>query len=293
MAKQKKKRNKKFQTTTQVRAQPGVLRKAFEVKQDDDFIHRYLFGLGGIRSFVYKNKDLATYDSSFHRCFQNLVEMKLAKEKVEELINKHIEVIRKKEDGIYHGNQIDINNPIDDELNLLFKDFFIRGSMAIDGVKKRAEFMELKIDFLFSEQDKSFEKGTKKFPLDESDDRFKTLLEFVKNHKKGWYSDFREFRRKIEHEGWSLEKINYRLGQKNKVEVIIPKIDNKEMIGFLNNLWDTMNFFCEEIITFLLGLKLDDKNLFIMFIQKEKRNPDLPIKYVVSHKSFPGIPITN
>jgi hypothetical protein len=290
MAKQKKKRNKKYKKPITQKAQPGVLRKSFSLEKGEDFFARFIFGMGKIRSCVYKHKDSNTYEKSFNRCFQNLVEMRLAKEKVTNLINEHLKKIENKEDGLYHGNQIDIDCPIGNDLNLFFKDFFIRGIMAIDGLKKHAEFMELKIDFLFSDQDKAFKKGLEKFPLDKNDERFESLLEFIKNHKKNWYSNFRELRRKIEHEGWSLEKIEYYLDAHNKVQVVVPKVQGKEILSLVNDYWDVTNHFCEEIITFLLGLKLDDE-MFIQYIPKDKRNKHTPVKYIVSHKSMPGVQI--
>ena len=266
------------------------MRKSFSIKPGEDFVSRFIFGLGNIRSCVYKQKDSNTYDKSFNRCFQNLVEMRLAKEKVTELVAGHLKKVENKEDGLYHGNQIDVENPIDDDLNLFFKDFFIRGSMAIDGLKKHAEFMELKIDFLFSDQDKAFAKGLKKFPLEETDERFESLLNFIKNHKKSWYSDFRELRRKIEHEGWSLEDVKYYLDTKDNVKVVVPNIQEREMLVLLNHYWNIINIFCEEIVTFLLGLKLND-DMYIHYIPEDKRDKNTPVRYIVSHKSMPGVRI--
>ena len=48
--------------------------------------------------------------------------MNIVKMKCLALITQHIESIEVGEDGKYHGSQIDVNEPIDDELNIFFKD---------------------------------------------------------------------------------------------------------------------------------------------------------------------------
>jgi len=270
------------------RTEVGVLRKAYDIGQGDDFYARFLMGHGNIRTCAYGRDKQLEYDKSFHPVFQNLVEMKIIKDKCAKVISKHIEAIQSGSDGKYHGNQIDVNEPIDDELNILFKDFFIRGQMAVGALIKHSLYMESNIGFLFSEDEKKFRSGLKNFILKENDDRFKALSAFISNHKTAWYASFREMRRKIEHEGWSLPNLGYSLDENMKVKIHFPTFSNKSMPEALEAYWQSMTLFCEEVVVFLLSLKLKDY-MIIVFVPEDKRDKHMPVRYMVSHKDFPGV----
>jgi len=270
------------------RAQVGVVRKAYNVGKDDDFYARFIMGHGNIRDCVYGNDKRLEYDKSFNPVFQNLVEMKIVKDKCASIISKHLENIKTGLDGKYHGSQIDVKDPIDDELNILFKDFFIRGQMAIGALIKHSIYMGSNIGFFFSETEKKFRSGLKNFVLKEEDDRYKALNNFITNHKMAWYLSFREIRRQIEHEGWSLPELKYSLDDSMIVQVHLPVSPGQSIEEILENYWKSMILFCEEIVVFLLGLKLKDP-MVIVYLPEDRRDPNVPVRYIVSHKDLLGV----
>ncbi|MFA6427835.1 MAG: SEC-C metal-binding domain-containing protein [Candidatus Magasanikbacteria bacterium] len=272
------------------RFEVGVLKKLYQSDVGDDFYTRFIMGHCSIRSCVYEKNEQLEYDKSFGPVLQNLVEMKMVKDKCLNLITKHIDNIQTGEDGKYHGNQIDINEPIDDDLNIFFKDFFIRGQMAIQALIKHSRYMGSNIGFLFSDDQKKFRKGSEKFVLSEKDERFQSLISFIKNNNTVWYASFRELRRQIEHEGWALPELRYSLDKSLKVKVDIPSSSSKSIKEILETYWDNMNIFCEEVITFLLSLKLKD-DMVMVYIPKEKRDQQMPVRYMASLKEFPGVPL--
>ena len=266
----------------------GVLRKAYDIGKDKDFYARFLFGLSDIRNCVYKNDERSEYDKSFDAVFQNILEMHIVKNKCFELISRHSTAIEKEEDGKFHGNQIDVNEGIDDELNIFFKDFFIRGEMAIQNLISHSRYMGSNISFFFTDEKKKFRKGLDKFVLEENDSRFKALSLFIKEHRAAWYESVNDLRNKIEHQGWRLPIIRYSVNDMGKVKIILPKFYEQSIVDFLENIWINISTFCEEVIVFLLSLKLK-KDMILVFIPEEKRDKDLPVKYIVSHKDFPGV----
>jgi hypothetical protein len=62
----------------------------------------------------------------------------------------------------------------------------------------------------------------------------------------------------------------------------------KTIEEILGSYWQSMSTFCEEVTVFLLSLKLK-KDMIIVFIPEEKRDKNLPVRYIVSHKDSPGI----
>lgn len=270
-----------------IHGEVGVLRKAYNIGSDD-FYARFLFGHGNIRTCAYGRDKQLEYDKSFHPIFQNLLEMKMAKDRYITIIEKHRESLKAGTDGKYHGHQIDINEPIDDDLNLFFKDFFIRGQMAVDGLIRHAGYMGYNIGFLFTGNEKKFRNGLRDFALPQDDDRFKALSDFVANHKAVWYTSFREMRRKIEHDGWSLPNVQYSLDGGQKVQVHLPTTPNQPTEEILEAYWQNMTTFCEEVVVFLLSLKLKEY-MVIVYVPKASRDKHLPVRYIVSHKDMPGV----
>ncbi len=267
----------------------GVLRKAYDMGKDRDFYTRFIVQLGNIRACVYEKDKQSGYDKSFNPVFQNLVEMSIVKNKCIELISQHVKDVSSGKDGLYHGSQIDVNEPIDDELNIFFKDFFIRGEIAMQGLISHSRYMGSNIGFLFSDSEKKFRKGLSKFVLDEKDDRYKALYEFITFSKVDWYESFNELRNKIEHDGWHLPRLNYTLDFNNKVQIHFPFFSDQTIDEVLEYFWNKISKFCEEVIVFLLSLKLRN-DLIIFSIPESKRDKNLPIQYIVSHKKLPGVP---
>ena len=272
------------------RVKVSVLRKAYNVEPGDDFYARFIMGHGNIRTCAYGREKQLEYDRSFHPVFQNLLEMKIVKDRYISTVTKHHDAVQAGTDGKYHGNQIDINDPIDDEINLFFKDFFIRGQMAVDALIKHAGYMGYNIGFLFTGNEKKFRNGRRAFALKEDDERFQALNSFIENHKTAWYASFRDMRRKIEHEGWSLPNLKYSLDDLLNVQIHLPTTPNQSIEVVLESHWQNMMLFCEEVVVFLLSLKLKD-DMVIVYIPEERRDKNNPMRYMVSHKDFPGVPL--
>ena len=265
----------------------GTLRFSYSIKDGDDFYSRFLIQMSQIRDCTYSKELCTTYDKSYHPIFQNLLEAKLAKEHCENLISKHKQDIAEGNDGIYHGRQIDVKNPIDDELNIYFKDFFIRGTITIRCLMRHTAFMGCGIGFLFVDDNiKKYRKGLEKFPLRNDDPRFDVLSSMIKRNKTNWYYKFNEIRTKIEHDGFTLPNIQYRLNSQDKVEIILPVFGEQGIEDMLKICWENLTNLCEEVLVLLLSLKLEDHMIMVM-IPDHMRDKHFPIKYAVRLKSFP------
>ena len=171
---------------------------------------------------------------------------------------------------------------------MYFKDFFIRGMMAINCLIRHTAFMGSGIEFLFVENNpKKYKNGLEKFPLKSDDPRFTALVDMVKHNKTNWYATFREIRHKIEHEGFALPNLRYHLNAQSKVEVTFPTfVGGQGIEEVLKICWENLTSLCEEILVFLLSLKLKDY-MIIVRIPPEMRDKHFPARYAVRHKDFP------
>jgi hypothetical protein len=267
----------------------GLLKRSYDA--EDDYVHRFIFGLGNIRSCVYRDTESRNaYDKSFSPVMQSLTEMRIAKVKCLELIERHTKDIAERRDGVFSGNQITVTYPIDDELNLLFKDFFIRGIMVTRALNKHTEFLGCNTSFLFTDQEKKFKKGIESFPLAPDDKRFEYLMKFANDHKQTWYKVFSDMRTSMEHLGWSLDDIKYQLDRDMNVYPIFPKASGHEIRYIFDTCWNNIVHLCEEITVFALSLKLDDDKVIVRIpeTEREKHNK---ARYMVSHITMPGVPL--
>lgn len=252
----------------------------------DDFHARFLLQICQIRDCVVPLEERQKYDKSYHPIHQNLTEAKFVKEQCETLIAKHTETIKSGLDGKYHGHQIDIINPIDDQLNIFFKDFFIRGAIACNSLISHTRYLGYNVGFLFAENEKKYRQGLINFPLKQDDDRFKILSQMISGHKSAWYVQFRDLRDAIEHQGWALPAIHYRLNEEGKVEIILPSFGTQTLLEILMICWENLTNFCEEILVYVMSLQLKDDQMMVQ-IKPEHREPILPVRYAVRHRDFP------
>lgn len=245
----------------------------------DPFTARMLFGISQIRDHFYKNEERLKFDNLFDPIFQNLSEAKYVKEQYLETIKTHIDNIRTGKSGKYEEGFIRISEDINFHLNIYFKDFFIRGHMALDCLKRLTDqIFNTNIEFFFS-SDKNFDKGLEKFKAKYNSGLFQYFIKMLIAERENWFTTFVEMRIKIEHKGFKLDKTTYNLEECNIIPVF-PKISNKEIPEEIEILWENLFSFCEDTIVMLLASKLPINDPFIiMHIPEDHRDPLLPLKY--------------
>lgn len=266
----------------------GVLRFAYKYGTNDPFMARMFLQITQIRDFIYRDYERKNFDKKYEAVFQNLFEARIAKERCEQLINDHTKKINKREICEYKADDpvIRINETIDNDLNLFFKDFFIRGIMALRGLVKFTGFIGYNLSFVIISDEEKYLKKREKFLNKNLDEKFKKLCEMISDDRKSWYLTFSKTRNVIEHDGFKLPEIKYELGQNNEIKVMYPTIDYKRIEEILEICWQNMFRFCEDIIVFLLSMKLKDP-LIIVEIPKDKRDPVNRVKYKVTIKDLP------
>jgi hypothetical protein len=163
--------------------------------------------------------------------------------------------------------------------------------MSTRSLNKHTEFLGYNTSFLFSDQEKKFKKGAESFPLPKDDKRYENLLKFIENHKSTWYLMFSDMRTEMEHMGWSLEDVKYQLDRDMQVFAIYPKIKGHEMEYALETCWNNIVHLCEEIVVFVLSLKLND-DMVIVSIPEQDREKHNKARYMVSHITMPGVPLS-
>lgn len=262
----------------------GILRRALNFGSTDPFAARIIFQMCKIRNLVYvNNDDIKAFDETYNPVMQNLLEAKTVKDKCIDLIKEYNTKIKLNKIAVLNNNGvINVDEIIDVDLNILFKDFFIRGKMAINGLVDFIKYIGYDIDFVFK-KDSVFVNGAEKFLLENPSDGFKRLISFISENRGKWYSSFIKLRNDIEHRGFRLPDIEYWLNG-DDIVAVYPAFkvgdDYLNIEKFLNLLWNNLFNLCEDLSVFFVALKLP-ASLSIKLIPKQNRAPNMPIKYEV------------
>ena len=265
----------------------GVLYGPMKAGEEDDFYNRFLFQNSEIRSFLVPREKRLDFDHDYDTFVQNLTEAKIVKTFALRELVRHRKEIATGRDGIVTGHQLNVNNPINDELNLFFKDFFIRGTMATNGLQRLLDkWFGYNIAFLFTDDEKKFAKGAATFKLDKNDPRFQTLNDFIKSHRDGWYRSFKKLRDQIEHQGFKLPQIKHHVDADGRVVILVPKVGKQTIEEVLEIAWTNLSNLCEEIYIFVASLELKG-DYVIWRIPEEKRKDHNWMRYKIAIPEFP------
>lgn len=261
----------------------GTVQKVadFDNKKDPYYV-RMMFQVFNIRDNIFQGDEEKRnkFDQLYSPILQNLTEGRFVKEKCIDLMKEHAADVGEGKLAKFNGKTIHLDESIEMELNVLFKDFFIRGIIATDRIIFLAEFFGYKMSFIFAEDEK-FEKGKSKFLEENNSEQFIRLMNFISEHRKTWYKTFNKLRIKIEHHGFVLPKTKYLVSSEGVVKPIFPLVDSLSIENILQTVWQNIFCLCEEIVIFLLNLKIRPP-FVIAQISKEDRDPAMPIKYQIT-----------
>lgn len=267
----------------------GVLRLAFKGSDldkengQDPLITRIFWQILKIRDHVYRNKEEAlAFDKKHGPVFQNLLEAKVAKQRCIDLMRDHRLRVRRRETASYDpkgDGVIHIREAVDMELNMAFKDFFIRGNIALKALVKLTGYLGYNMSFAFTDE-KKYQSKKDKFLKAHPEKEFVEYVALLEQDRKNWYSLFIEIRNAIEHDGFELPNINYLLGEDDEIKTFYPTINNQDLQDILEKCWQNIFSLTEEMIVFLMKHKIQEP-FTILHVPEARRSEKMPFKYVI------------
>lgn len=276
--KREKRENKKVQEPIK-----GTLRKLHGKGTADPFTVRIMFQIFEIRNFLLQSdSEKFLFDELYEPVFQNLLETQYVKDKFIKTFEEYKKRSIKGRGPKIESGVIKVDDTVDFDLNIFFKDFFIRGHIALDCLKKLIDrVFGVNIEFLF-QKDKKLEDGIKRFKVRHPGELFEYFTDMLIHERDQWFSTFISMRIKIEHHGFKLPEIEY-LQDNARLIPVLPKMDAKDMTETLNLIWENLWQFCEDVIVMIFATKLKTvSNLGIQHIPPHLRDPKKPIKYKIA-----------
>ena len=137
--------------------------------------------------------------------------------------------------------------------------------MAFEGLQQIGHFLGHNINFAFEDTTASFERGKKKYLADHPGEKSEGLVQIIEGHRGAWYRQFLKLRNDIEHRGFKYPEIKYVLDESDQVKVVFPVFGRRTTEQLLNLLYINLMSFCEDVIVYLLSVKLPpDKVIVVM-----------------------------
>ncbi len=272
-----------------IKAPPlGVVQKMQDFGSTDAFIARMWFQIFELRDHIYPaTKNVDEFGKLYDPILQNLTEARHVKDKAIELIEGHTQKVMTGKVSRFDGKALHIEENIGIDLNIWFKDFFIRGKIATDMMIRLAKFLDYDISFVFAEEEK-FEKEKKKLQLTKPGGITNYLLDLITDHRNNWYKPFVKMRIAIEHHGYQLPEIKYGLTQESKAIVVFPIIEGRNIPDLLNMLWENLFLLCEDVIVLMMSSKVKEP-FAIRHIPEAQRNPEMPVRYKIDFFPTEGL----
>ena len=258
-----------------------VVQKISDEGSSEPFFARMMIQNLELRDFVIHGEtQRKEFDKLYEPLLNNLMECRQAMQECIRLITEHSEKINAGTVISRQDKAWTISESIDKNLNRSFKDFFIKGRIALDCLDKLSKHMGFDIGFFFK-KDSNFNEQAKDIKANNKDQKETNFIEMLESDRVAWFALFRNIRVRIEHNGFNLPTTKYDIDATGKGMVLLPTIAGKSIIDLLNLLWNNLFEFCEDVFVSLIDLKLTPPAIMVQ-IPEFERKPEMPIRYRVS-----------
>lgn len=255
------------------------VRKIADVGSSTPWIARLWVGMAQIRDQVLEETQRTKFDNKYMPILENLFECYDAMNSLNKVISEHLAKVESQQIFKFqHNNNFNITETIDFRINQLLKDFFIKGNIAMNHLFPLSKFMGCNISFLRKKKDKEFERGAKKLVSHLPASR--SLVDMLRKDRKAWHKYFVGLRDAFEHDTIGSLTVRYS-GKPGNVRAYLPTIDNTQLCDLTSKMWGNLFEFVEDVVVFLFSLRVTPP-LKVAVIPEERRNPSMPIKYVVT-----------
>ena len=180
------------------------IRKIRDIGTSEPWVARLWFGMLKFRDAVYTGDERLAFDEKYAPVLDNLYECYRAVISLRKTIEEHEAKVLSQEIFHVQNEHLTVTETIDTEMNEAFKNFFIKGKIAINNLVPLSKFMGCNISFVLVKEAEKFEYGASRIPV--RSPFVRPLVEKLRKHRDFWLLRFLNERDEIEHE--SLPKTN-------------------------------------------------------------------------------------
>lgn len=252
-----------------------------EEGSSEPFYARLWIGILALRDDAlrtkFKSSDTEIYRKEFDNVYMPVLDamgaMRTANKNIQYAIHAHKDKVLTGEIVQIQEHAIGISESIDKLLRDSTATFLINGVIAIKGIQKVAEIFNIDIGCLFTKE-YNFKKGVSELEKQ----WHKLLAQFLQEVRSHWSERLILRRDSIEHEGWVLPPVEYRVETSNKIEVIEPHVDGIPLFHYSIYMLNQVMNFVENILMYSFKT-IYEPPILITEIPLNQRDPVCPKRF--------------
>ena len=242
----------------------------------------YLLGVEGPE----KQKRQVQFDRAYKPVYEACQAARDAAANGLNLLAEHVRRIDEGEAVRFRETQYDILENIDTQLSQDVDKLIDQSIVATKGGLQDIlrDLLDLDIGFLF-QQDPGFAAGNSQL----RSDGYADLADYLENVRKTWMSDLQDLRNRHEHQGWSLDPLDYRLAAPDKVRIILPDVDGVAVDEYLKRTANRVLLFVENMMIYSMS-RQTNYPIFVKEIPPERRTPIDPKRFALAPRGLDKSP---
>lgn len=267
-----------------------MLQKVSDEGTSDPFYARLWFGVFQLRDTTLQigktqdefEKARQSFDQLYKPVLEATSAARTSAKEVQRLISDHRAKLSQGTILRLQSNTFELSESIGKPLRDKIADFLVNGVIALKSIQAVVKPFDVDIGCLYQKPNK-FEQGI----ADLRASRHPSLAEYLVNAREVWTEQFIERRNSLEHEGWTLPRVEYIFGATNSAEMIEPQIDGLSISSYCATMLNRVMGFMENIIvyTFRYVLKTSMRPLAIVEIPTSQREHSNPQRFRIDIKN--------
>lgn len=259
------------------------------------FISRLFWGMLDFRNQLFllgtegqqREMMLAHFDQQFKPMYEATQASRDAAIKARDLVTSHFIAIQSGKAIQYRGNQYDILETIDIPLSQAVKQLIVQSIVATKmGLQKiLGDPLNLDIGFFFQKDDQ-FSQGIADLRASGENN----LPQYLQDVRDSWHAKLQDLRVQLEHGGWTLDSIKYRLAETSRVMPSLPIILGMPVNDFAVKTANRVLLFIENMMVFALQRYCHQYPIFIIEIPRESRDLMNPQRFRLAPKGLDTSP---
>lgn len=270
---------------------PYQVKKVSDEGSSSPFISRIFMGILFFRDQLFlidtdgqqRRASLVYFDQQFKPMYEAAQATRDAAIRVCELVDSHRSAIQNGNVIQFRANQYDILETIDKPLSQAIDLLIVQSMIATKTGLQRILKDPLKLDIgFFFQEERNFDKGVENLrSLGEND-----LAQYLQDVRVNWHSKLQGLRTEHEHEGWSLDSIEYELTAPYTVKLNLPTVLGMPVNEFVLKTANRVLFFIENMMVYALQRYCHQYPIFVVEIPFESRDPSNPQRFRLAPKGL-------
>jgi hypothetical protein len=215
------------------------------------FVARMYMGIMRLRDAIYSDpKECLDFDKVLDQTYSALMAARTTAKEIREMWDEHRRKVLSGELARLRGSNIHVDEDLSAGLRREVESFVYSAARAFkEGMKNLGRKMGKEISFMFQKQT-AYERGL--LALQATDPG---LADYLRETRTSWSQRLINTRNAIDHEGWSLPRIEYR-PYNAQVEARQPLIDGQPTVEFVEFMLDRLGCFVEEFTAHCLQFRM-------------------------------------